>query len=274
MIPRLERVDLIHAVGEVSGGRGPNAVSYGVRTDRHHGRRDQHPRPTDPGRAWSTPSTSIARSSTLPIDGRRALARSRRSRAVQARVRRRRESRDAGQPASSSGCRRRSTSRATSSRSPTRCPAGRRSAPARASSRRSACTVVARQRRQPRRDGRARDRRGADAASFALLLDRRRASASASTSTAIVHRGASGGAGEIGYLEVPRSAAELAPRRERLHRPPRRPGRRGARSARPRARRLADVLHRLADDEPRARRRRRPGRHSRSRRCSRSSIRR
>ncbi|QAY74730.1 ROK family transcriptional regulator [Agromyces protaetiae] len=34
MISRLERVDLIHAVGEVSGGRGPNAVSYGVRTDR------------------------------------------------------------------------------------------------------------------------------------------------------------------------------------------------------------------------------------------------
>ncbi|WP_350347448.1 ROK family transcriptional regulator [Agromyces sp. G08B096] len=34
MIARLERVELIHAVGEVSGGRGPNAVSYGVRTDR------------------------------------------------------------------------------------------------------------------------------------------------------------------------------------------------------------------------------------------------
>ncbi|MFF2389725.1 ROK family protein [Agromyces sp. NPDC058104] len=34
MITRLERVELIHAVGEVSGGRGPNAVSYGVRTDR------------------------------------------------------------------------------------------------------------------------------------------------------------------------------------------------------------------------------------------------
>lgn len=34
MISRLERVELIHAVGEVSGGRGPNAVSYGVRIDR------------------------------------------------------------------------------------------------------------------------------------------------------------------------------------------------------------------------------------------------
>ncbi|WP_127792763.1 ROK family transcriptional regulator [Agromyces sp. LHK192] len=34
MISRLERVGLIRAVGEVSAGRGPNAVSYGVRTDR------------------------------------------------------------------------------------------------------------------------------------------------------------------------------------------------------------------------------------------------
>lgn len=34
MLQRLERVGLIHAVGEVSGGRGPNAVSYGVRVDR------------------------------------------------------------------------------------------------------------------------------------------------------------------------------------------------------------------------------------------------
>ncbi|WP_306892918.1 ROK family transcriptional regulator [Agromyces albus] len=34
MITRLERVGLIKPVGEVSGGRGPNAVSYGVRTDR------------------------------------------------------------------------------------------------------------------------------------------------------------------------------------------------------------------------------------------------
>jgi predicted NBD/HSP70 family sugar kinase len=34
MITRLERVGLIRPVGEVSGGRGPNAVSYGVRTDR------------------------------------------------------------------------------------------------------------------------------------------------------------------------------------------------------------------------------------------------
>ncbi|MDF0514493.1 ROK family transcriptional regulator [Agromyces sp. H3Y2-19a] len=34
MITRLERVGLIHPVGEVSGGRGPNAVSYGVRVDR------------------------------------------------------------------------------------------------------------------------------------------------------------------------------------------------------------------------------------------------
>lgn len=34
MITRLERVGLIRPVGEVSAGRGPNAVSYGVRTDR------------------------------------------------------------------------------------------------------------------------------------------------------------------------------------------------------------------------------------------------
>ncbi|KRE25909.1 ROK family transcriptional regulator [Agromyces sp. Soil535] len=34
MLTRLERVGLIQPVGEVSGGRGPNAVSYGVRTDR------------------------------------------------------------------------------------------------------------------------------------------------------------------------------------------------------------------------------------------------
>ncbi|MFK4731223.1 ROK family transcriptional regulator [Agromyces mediolanus] len=34
MLQRLERVGLIHPVGEVSGGRGPNAVSYGVRIDR------------------------------------------------------------------------------------------------------------------------------------------------------------------------------------------------------------------------------------------------
>lgn len=34
MLQRLERVGLIHPVGEVSGGRGPNAVSYGVRADR------------------------------------------------------------------------------------------------------------------------------------------------------------------------------------------------------------------------------------------------
>ncbi|ANJ28749.1 ROK family transcriptional regulator [Agromyces aureus] len=34
MLARLERIDLIHPVGEVSAGRGPNAVSYGVRPDR------------------------------------------------------------------------------------------------------------------------------------------------------------------------------------------------------------------------------------------------
>lgn len=34
MLQRLERVGLIHPVGEVSAGRGPNAVSYGVRVDR------------------------------------------------------------------------------------------------------------------------------------------------------------------------------------------------------------------------------------------------
>lgn len=34
MLARLERVGLIRPVGESSGGRGPNAVTYGVRTDR------------------------------------------------------------------------------------------------------------------------------------------------------------------------------------------------------------------------------------------------
>ncbi|MFF2371046.1 ROK family protein [Agromyces sp. NPDC058110] len=34
MLARLERVDLIQPVGEVSAGRGPNAISYGVRRDR------------------------------------------------------------------------------------------------------------------------------------------------------------------------------------------------------------------------------------------------
>lgn len=34
MLARLERVGLIRPVGELSGGRGPNAVTYGVRTDR------------------------------------------------------------------------------------------------------------------------------------------------------------------------------------------------------------------------------------------------
>ena len=34
MVSRLETAGLIHAVGEVSGGRGPNAASYAVRTDR------------------------------------------------------------------------------------------------------------------------------------------------------------------------------------------------------------------------------------------------
>ncbi|WP_223695016.1 ROK family transcriptional regulator [Leifsonia poae] len=34
MVSRLENAGLIHAVGEVSGGRGPNAASYAVRTDR------------------------------------------------------------------------------------------------------------------------------------------------------------------------------------------------------------------------------------------------
>ena len=34
MVARLESAGLIHAVGEVSGGRGPNAASYAVRTDR------------------------------------------------------------------------------------------------------------------------------------------------------------------------------------------------------------------------------------------------
>jgi DNA-binding Lrp family transcriptional regulator len=34
MVARLETAGLIHAVGEVSGGRGPNAASYAVRTDR------------------------------------------------------------------------------------------------------------------------------------------------------------------------------------------------------------------------------------------------
>jgi predicted NBD/HSP70 family sugar kinase len=34
MVSRLETAGLIHAVGEISGGRGPNAASYAVRTDR------------------------------------------------------------------------------------------------------------------------------------------------------------------------------------------------------------------------------------------------
>jgi predicted NBD/HSP70 family sugar kinase len=37
MVARLERAGLIEAVGEVSGGRGPNAISYGVRADRLRG---------------------------------------------------------------------------------------------------------------------------------------------------------------------------------------------------------------------------------------------
>ena len=37
MVSRLERAGLIEAVGEVSAGRGPNAISYGVRGDRLHG---------------------------------------------------------------------------------------------------------------------------------------------------------------------------------------------------------------------------------------------
>lgn len=37
MVSRLERAGIIEAVGEVSGGRGPNAVSYGVRADRLRG---------------------------------------------------------------------------------------------------------------------------------------------------------------------------------------------------------------------------------------------
>src|SRR4051812_22676739 len=37
MVARLEQAGLIAAVGEVSGGRGPNAVSYGVRADRARG---------------------------------------------------------------------------------------------------------------------------------------------------------------------------------------------------------------------------------------------
>ncbi len=37
MVARLESAGLIAPVGEVSGGRGPNAVSYGVRTDRARG---------------------------------------------------------------------------------------------------------------------------------------------------------------------------------------------------------------------------------------------
>src|SRR3978361_2159978 len=34
IVSRLESAGLIRAVGEVSGGRGPNAVRYGVRVDR------------------------------------------------------------------------------------------------------------------------------------------------------------------------------------------------------------------------------------------------
>jgi predicted NBD/HSP70 family sugar kinase len=37
MVARLEQAGLIEPVGEVSGGRGPNAVSYGVRADRARG---------------------------------------------------------------------------------------------------------------------------------------------------------------------------------------------------------------------------------------------
>lgn len=37
MVSRLERAGLIEPVGEVSGGRGPNAISYGVRADRQRG---------------------------------------------------------------------------------------------------------------------------------------------------------------------------------------------------------------------------------------------
>lgn len=37
MLARLERAQLVHAVGEASGSRGPAAVSYGVRTDRSTG---------------------------------------------------------------------------------------------------------------------------------------------------------------------------------------------------------------------------------------------
>ena len=37
IVSRLEHAGLIHAVGEVSGGRGPNAVGYAARTDRAYG---------------------------------------------------------------------------------------------------------------------------------------------------------------------------------------------------------------------------------------------
>jgi len=37
MLARLERAELVHAVGEASGSRGPAAVSYGIRTDRTTG---------------------------------------------------------------------------------------------------------------------------------------------------------------------------------------------------------------------------------------------
>ena len=90
MVARLERAGLIEPVGEVSGGRGPNAISYGVRADRAARRRHRHPGSPDrrDRRRRPRPRSPDRR---VRHGGSRPHPRGRRARRDRRRVRRRRD---------------------------------------------------------------------------------------------------------------------------------------------------------------------------------------
>ena len=215
MIPRLERVGLIEADGRGRGDARPERDRYGVRRDVMTGVAISILADTIEAVAHRCRRLRSTRRRSLPIAGVERSPEDDVQRRRRRRVRRGGRRRARRSASSSSACRRRWMSRPTSSRSPTRFRAGRSPARGGASRRRLGMTVIARQRRQPRRDGRARARRRrrtrrasryfwiGEGLGVGLDIDGQ------------IQRGTSGSAGEIGYLEVPRSAAAHRSRRAR-----------------------------------------------------------
>ena len=209
MVARLESAGLISVVGEASNGRGPNAVLYGVRDDRMRGvaidisanattstvvdasgRRIRPSKPFSP-RTIAHPKATCAGHFMLQRHGAGIDPCQRENRL------RRRAGRDGGW--------RRAP---LLHRHPPRLARNRAHATGSSSPRASTCyldndvnlAAVA-----ERAVGAARD-----AASFALLWMGDGLGVSVDLGGS-VHRGASGGAGEIGYLPVPREAAAIDP---------------------------------------------------------------